>query len=868
MRCLAFLLLLPLGLTAQILTDNFADGDLLNPDWQGQTEDFVVEAERLRLMADNAGTSLLYLPARTELSGNTIWEWLAELDFAPSGSNYAEVRLTVDAPQGSAADQGFALRIGGVIGDQDALVFYRLDQGDDNPMITGTAGAVGQNPALARIRLERSPAGLWSLSADYSGGTNFVLEGEATDASFPILAYWAWQCNYTSTRSDAFYLDDLRIEPLVEDLQAPELTQLSVSNATTIELTFNEPLDVAAAEIAANYFIVGSDVPAVISATVPPAEVQKIILELADPLEPFRDYQLDVCCLTDLPGNVFDPQLFAFRYEPTVLPAPGLLLITEIMADPSPQVGQPNTEYIELYNASDLPLQLEGLGVASGGSPQLLPEFLLPVGGYVVVADEDDLADFPAEVPIIGVASFPSLSNGGDEVICTSAGLTVDQVNYTDEWYADPERSGGGYSLERIGLDADQSSDCSGRWRASLAPSGGTPGAANSVNDQTLETEPPRITSAFVDAGDPSIVILQFSEIPLEQGILTDFELSFSPSAPIDFVAIQGAELTIQLDDELDAGILYTLQALLPLQDCLGNENSLQQSFQLAIPQVAAAGEVVINEVLFNPATGGVDFLELFNCSDRIFSVRDWLLLNAASSSSTASQLVGVDRLFFPGEYLVFASDTSDILMRYEQAQVEFLLEQRLPTMPNDSGNISVFNELGEELDAFDYREELHSDLLDEEDGVSLERLNAKATTQLDGNWFSAASSVGFATPTRINSQNRADILPMPEEELFFSLPERTFSPDGDGFQDALRIDYETPNAGWLARVRIYDGQGRLVRVLRRVELLAGQGNLLWDGATDDGLRARTGAYIVLIELFEPDGGTRTERLLAALYNG
>ncbi|MEO0626444.1 MAG: hypothetical protein AAFY91_05615, partial [Bacteroidota bacterium] len=196
------------------------------------------------------------------------------------------------------------------------------------------------------------------------------------------------------------------------------------------------------------------------------------------------------------------------------------------------------------------------------------------------------------------------------------------------------------------------------------------------------------------------------------------------------------------------------------------------------------------------------------------------------------------------------------------------LVDQALPSLPDTSGNISVLNASAVLLDSYDYDENQHSALLDDEDGVSLERLDPKAATNGGGNWFTAASSVGFATPTRVNSQNRSDLPPSNEGDDFFSLPERTFSPDGDSFQDVLQIDYQTPGTGWLARVRIYDGRGRLVRTLRRVELLAGEGNLLWDGATEEGGLARTGAYILLIELFEPTGGTKVERLVAALYNG
>ena len=91
-------------------------------------------------------------------------------------------------------------------------------------------------------------------------------------------------------------------------------------------------------------------------------------------------------------------------------------------------------------------------------------------------------------------------------------------------------------------------------------------------------------------------------------------------------------------------------------------------------------------------------------------------------------------------------------------------------------------------------------------------------------------------------------------------LPEKTFSPDGDGFQDVLEIQYSSDQAGYLARIAIFDAQGRLVRQLEDLELLAGTGSFLWDGTTDEEQKARIGIYILVAEIFTTEGDTLTEK--------
>ena len=263
-------------------------------------------------------------------------------------------------------------------------------------------------------------------------------------------------------------------------------------------------------------------------------------------------------------------------------------------------------------------------------------------------------------------------------------------------------------------------------------------------------------------------------------------------------------------------------------------EGSTTVSFGLAEP--IEGGDLVINELLFNPETGGSDFLEIYNNSNKILNLGGLILANTLSTSSNAVKTVENDLLILPDSYVVFSPDPLDIAGRYFVENPKNLIENSLPTLLDKDGNITIVNPQFDTIDAFNYSEDLHFSLLDDKNGVSLERLDPNASTQNNGNWHSAAASVGFATPTAKNSQF-FELTSTIDRVIDF--PYTTFSPDEDGFEDILLINYEVDQPGYLLNINIFDSNGRPVKQLIRNELLANSGVLKWDGSDDEGLKSQ-----------------------------
>lgn len=847
-------LFLPCFLTAQTV-DDFADGNLSSgPAWLGDTGNFIVNGDlEMQLDAPAAGTSTIYLPV--SLADSTVWEFLFRLDFDPSGSNSLRIALQSEEDNFIAGtNSGYFLFLGET-GSGDAIQFYRLDAGVETLLATATPGAVATSPNV-RVRMERQSDGTWTMLADYAGGFNFSEEFQVNDATYSDGGFFfGFQCAYTASRTDKFFFDDILVGELLPDTEAPVLLSAEAISATEVDVFFSEALDEISATEPSNFSLSGSiGNPA--AAFLDGTDETLVHLSLGTPLTSQTDYVLTTNNIADLAGNISASQTAGFSFL-EIGPVEAFdLLINEIMADPNPAIGLPDAEYVELFNASEKVIDLAGLGLASGGAPAALPSFLLFPGEYAIVCDDASEAAFLPFGNVVPLGTFPALSNSGDEVeLVGPAGEAIHRLTYGLDTYGDAGKTDGGWSLELVNPLAP----CTGEQNLRAAQNllGGTPGQPNSV----LNAEP--------DGGGPSIVRLFasqmgvdifFSEI-LEKTQAEDLSnYQISNGVGILSAAIlppANDAVRLSLAAPLEVNVSYELQILSGLTDCLGN-SAATESVVFALPENIAAGDLLLNEILFDPVSGSGDFVEIYNPADKIFNLGDLLIGNVREGIDTTISPIIEDRLIFPGEYAVFAESAADVTDFYEVKNADFILVNDLPAFNADAGNVTLFAQIDTALvlvDAFDYDKSFHAPLLDETKGVSLERIDPNRANDA-ANWHSAAAPMsgaeGYGTPTFLNSQfllsGSATV------SNFFDIPEKKLSPDGDGFQDFLVVNYETDQPGYSVRAEVFDAEGRPVKTLFNNEPLATEGFFRWDGDTDWGDKARTGIYILWVELFHPDG--------------
>jgi len=526
------------------------------------------------------------------------------------------------------------------------------------------------------------------------------------------------------------------------------------------------------------------------------------------------------------------------------------VLIHEIMADPSPIVGLPNAEYVELRNTSSQPIELFRWKIDNGTTTATISSYyLLLPDSTVLLCSRSQLPFFSGVPNCIGLNALPSLSNAGDRITLRSSdGKTIHAVEYTLSMYGNAVKAAGGWSLEMI----DRRQPCHPEnWTASIHPSGGTPGKLNSRNGTTLQ---PR-NNVVLQCTALSDKLLEVEwEFPMDSLSLAHAPNYFfdSTAAPIRNAVAVGSlfkSVRLELARPLDSQRLYTLRTN-PIWHC---RTVSKQSFSVrtGLPQPPRDGDVVINELLFDPPPEGSDYIELLNRSSSMLDLRQ-LAITAPDPVGRPTTIVALaDRSinFFPGEHLVFTTDTGYLLRRWTSAQRTHLFQLKsMPTLPDNEGRIAVLNLQGHVLDQVQYTASMHAPLIQHREGVALERIRADRPSTEAANWHSAASSSGYGTPTLKNSQSRTDSATVHP----FSVQPDLLSPDNDGVHDFIHIAYAFKEAGHMLTASVFNRQGLMVTTIIDNQLCGTAGAFNWNGTDANGRLLPRGVYILLIETFHP----------------
>ena len=511
----------------------------------------------------------------------------------------------------------------------------------------------------------------------------------------------------------------------------PAVETVSIEGSRELMVKFSEALEQSSAETENNYSLTAGI--SISEATAVAGD--SVQLNLDSDMQSNTTYTLTISGVEDLFGNAMSATEREFTYFEVVEADSGEVFINEFMADPPDDYS----EYIELYNPGDEAYDLQNWTLNDNrGSRTTLTgsSRIFEPGSYVVLAPDSSLADVFTELPLLTVSGFPSLNNGGDDIVIRRGdGRLIDSLQYTGDW------GGDNVALERRSIEAPAT--IRANWGNSPDPQFGTPGAENAIE---ADQAPPGLIS--VEAPSANKIDITFSE-PVDEAAATKASnYQLDPQIGISTIQVSRSEVALFLDADLAGNTTYTV-TISNISDLFGNTpaNPLEDQFRYFELVPVDSGKVVINEFLYDPGEGQAEFIELYNPTNEAYSLEKWTLNDNTGNRNTITSL---QKVLPPQSYLVLTPD-STLHENFPEAGLH-VMGGRFPSLNNGGDAIVIRDSSGQRLDSLTYISNWGSDK------SSVERLSIRVSAIYQANWKPSIAANG-ATPGAANS-NPADTDP------------------------------------------------------------------------------------------------------------
>jgi PKD repeat protein len=389
------------------------------------------------------------------------------------------------------------------------------------------------------------------------------------------------------------------------------------------------------------------------------------------------------------------------------------IVISEINYNPPGSSDE--TEFLELYNRGNFPINLQGYQFTDG-IVHIFSSHIINPGEYLVLA-----YNAASMQSVFGVAAIQwqsgRLSNSGELIkLIDPQGITVDSVYYgvVSPWPTTP--NGTGPSLELCNPFSDNS--LPENWSAAtlyagVLPTGepvwASPGAscgswsgapiANFWADNTTIMAGESVTFFNISLGNPTLWSWTF------QG--------GTPSAS----SAQNPDITYNMPGDFDV--------CLTVNNGQGNSTLCLDNY---IHVIQPYSNIVITEIMYNPpeSSDSLDFIEIYNNGAESVNLNGFVL-NAGNVNFTFPGIA-----FNPGQYLVLAYDTLAIRRTFGVSSLKW----NGGKLNNNSAFIQLKDNFGFLVDTVRYTNTLPWDTLANGYGPSLVLCDPGFNSGVPENWI------------------------------------------------------------------------------------------------------------------------------------
>ena len=673
------------------------------------------------------------------------------------------------------------------------------------------------------------------------GGNEVSLERRAV--AFPAIYHENWGESPSTEKGTPGIANEI-----LSDTESPYVKEVSFLTKRKIQLIFNERLFGESALNPQNYLVNENEIPILVE-----TKNDSVQIEFNENFQDGETISIALKNLEDLFGNVQHQQVIDLTYLEVSQEKRQSVVINEILYRRKDALSP---EFVELFNPTNFNYDLSGWVLSDAGSISTLPyETILSAGNYLVLTDKEN---FASELENgLYLTNFPSLNDANDEIsIKNEFGFAIDSLFYESAWGGDEP----GISLER--KDALAASSDASNWETSTSEHGYSAGLVNSVFEEDI-TPPEILFSSITDrnlylAFSEVVRLTNENEINIEN---LDFTISHIPDI-LDSEIWIGLEPAVSKEKKRGLGAV----SISNLSDFKGN---IAKSVSSLVAEPIKSGEIIINEILYNPLADNDDnlpdqteYIELYNTTDKAISLEGIFLHDAPDEENEIRSIIPVSTQYkwlAPDSYLlIYSEDETEFFSESKLAhyfELEGMSEKEVIHVDRTSLGLASTDDAiyladsdGVTIDSVFYDESWQNPNLFDSRGVALEKIDPNGPSNDASNWSSSTHASG-GTPLLQNTifQDSGTI----PEENGISFSPNPFSPDGDGFEDNLFINYRLDAADYFLRVRIFDRYGREVRELVNNYQAGFEGSLIWDGLTDERTRNRVGIYVVYFEAFD-----------------
>lgn len=524
------------------------------------------------------------------------------------------------------------------------------------------------------------------------------------------------------------------------------------------------------------------------------------------------------------------------------------VVINEILANEPGSLT--SLEWVELYNSGTSAVDLKDWKFIEGNDTTVITNSIL-IGGesYLIVArklvtaagDSGSFEGFWGDASGVWgdspIENFPALEA---KMTLTNSGGTVFLIDPDGDiqsfsWNKD---FGDKISWEKIN---SQATDSLNNWSACLLASGSTPGKVNSVtpveNDLTIQGINV-LTSLILPNIDFNLEIKNqnlgtelsqinflniYNDLNFDQNLEEPEKIVSQINIPaIDINQIYSLNVTLNLPD----GNYRLYFELGPDDKIYNNLSSLDLKVGGLLP------DIIINEIMAAPdlTKNQTEWVELYNRSQYTVNLKNWLM----GDKNRQILIIADELLIPPSNFLILTEDRNKFLATYPDINSSVIQVESWQTLNNSDDEVVLKDSLNFLVDRVTYGTLPPN-------GISWERIDYDKESADSANWWRCVDSQG-ATPGKENSVHTTF-----SSNIQLKLFPNPFSPDGDGFDDELNIEYQIPLGSNLT-LKIYDVKGRLIRTLLN-DQPAVSGKTVWDGKNDEGKIVRTGIYVLFVQI-------------------